>query len=128
MISLTIYVLIVYLIYFTVTIRRFDKDGHYKNKKKKNIKDYDALPSEVKFFVIKYKVDLNKVNLRAVLKLIGLLLALEIVVVMLIVSIFVKKTIGLQILLSTLLLFPIYLISLKLIAMYFKKKGWLKNV
>lgn len=123
-----VYVLIVYLMYFIISVKRFDKEGHYKKKKKKNIEDYEALPSEVKFFITMYKVDLKKVNLRAVLKLIGLLLAIEIVVVMFIVNLLIKKSIALQILASTFLLFPVYIISLKIVGNYFKKKGLVKNV
>lgn len=127
MIVMLIYVLVVYFAYFFISIKRFDKSGHYKNKKKKQVEDFEALPSEVKFFITKYKVDLNKVNLRAVLKLIGLLLAFEIVVVMIIVNLLVKE-ISFQILLATLFLFPVYLISLIFIGKYFNKKGWVKNV
>lgn len=128
MLEYLIYFLVVYLLYFFITIRRFDKEGNYKKKKEKKIENYEALPGEVKYFVLKYKVDLKKVNLRSVLKLIGFILGLEIVIIMVLINMFLKINIAFQIIVATIILLPVYLISLKFLGMYFKKKGWVKNV
>ena len=55
MIETIITVLIIYLVYYFVSVTRYDKDGHLK-KKTKGMTDYDGLPSEVKFFIKKYIV------------------------------------------------------------------------
>ncbi len=116
-------VLIVYILYYIVSISRFDKIGHAK---KEGVSDYQALPSEVKYFVWKYKVDEEKVNYRGVLKLIGLTLGIDIALIIIPVVLLIKNEI-LQIVVSVVLLFPVYLISLKIIGNYFKKKGLVKD-
>lgn len=135
MIEVFVTVLIVYLIYYFVSVSRFDKSGHVKkknNKAKRNkntdkVDDYMALPAEVKYFVKKYNVDLDKVNLRGVLNLIGVVLGIDIAIVSLFVLV-VFKTVVWQVVIASLLIFPIYLISLKFVGNYFKKKGLVKNV
>ncbi len=101
--------LFVYLIYYIFSVNRYDKSGHYKDKSKKyrdknkklspkEIKeqkklDHDKLPSEVLVFVDKYKVDLDKVNIRGLLKMVGLMLGIEIAAVTLLVVIIFKNDI-----------------------------------
>ena len=125
MIEVIITVLIIYLIYYFVSVSRYDKTGHIKNKK---ATDFEGLPSEVKYFVIKYKIDLNKVNLRGVLKLIGLVLGIDIAILSIVVVLLFKDNVVLQMLVAALLIIPIYLISLRFVGNYFKKKGLVKNV
>ena len=123
MISTLIIVLIVYILYYIISISRFDKIGHTK---KKGVSDYEALPSEVKYFVWKYKVDEEKINYRGVLKLVALILGLDIALVLIPVILLIKNEI-LQIVAAVVLLFPVYLLSLKIAGKYFKKKGLVKD-
>ena len=51
MIITLVIVFFVYALYYVVTISRFDKTGHSVNRE---VSDYQALPSEVKYFVKKY--------------------------------------------------------------------------
>ena len=127
MIETFITILIVYLVYFFVSVARYDKNGHLKNKTK-GVSDYDGLPTEVKYFIKKYNIDLDKVNLRGLLKLTGLILGLDIALISIPVVLIFKTNVILQIVVSSLLIIPVYLISLKFLGDYFKKKGLVKNV
>ncbi len=127
MIETFITILIVYIVYYFVSVTRYDKSGHIKNKKNQKVSDYDGLPSEVKYFVKKYKIDLEKVNLRGVLKLVGLILGIDIAILSLAVLLIFRDSVLLQIIVSVLLIIPIYLVSLKFAGNYFKKKGLVKD-
>ena len=127
MLGTIITVLIVYIVYYFVSVARYDKDGHLKNKSK-GVTDYDGLPSEVKYFVKKYNADLKKINLRGLLKLTGFILGIDITIVTLIVVLIFSSNIILQLLVASICIVPIYLISLKFLGKYFKKKGLVKNV
>ena len=127
MIEVIITIFIVYLIYFFVSVQRFDKNGHFKNKKKEKISDYEALPSEVKYFIKKYNVDLEKINLRALLKILGIILGLDIGILSILSILLIKNNVVLEILVASILIIPLYLISLKFLGNYFKKKGLIKN-
>lgn len=119
-------VIIIYILYFIFSVSKFDKYNELKKNKKKDAKEkislYNALPAEVKYFVKRYNVDLNKFNVRGLLKLIGLVLGVDIGIVLAIVLLLVKKM-AYQIILGFILLIPIYLISLRILARYLKKKG-----
>ncbi len=127
MIGTMITILIVYLVYYFVSVARYDKNGHLK-KKSKEITDYDGLPSEVKYFIKKYNIDLDKINLRGLLKLTGLVLGIDIAIVTIIVVLLFNNDIVLELLVGAIAILPLYLISLKLLGKYFKKKGLVKNV
>ena len=106
MLATLLIIFIIYVLYYFTSVSRFDKTGH---PKKKGITDHDALPSEAKYFVEKYKVDKEKVNYKKMLKQIALLLGIDIAIVLIPVMIFIKNEI-LQILICTVLLLPVYLI------------------
>ena len=127
MIETLITILIIYLVYFFVSVNRYDKEGHLK-KRSKEVSDYDGLPAEVKFFIKKYNIDLDKVNLRGLLKLSGLILGIDIALISIPVVLIFKTNVVLQVVVSSLLIIPVYLISLKILGNYFKKKGLVKNV
>lgn len=124
MIITLVIVFFVYALYYVVTISRFDKTGHSVNRE---VSDYQALPSEVKYFVKKYKVDENKVNYRGVLKMFALILGINIAIVVIPVVLLIENEI-LQIVIAVVILFPLFLFSLKLLGNYFKKKGLVKDV
>ena len=129
MIETFITIFIVYIAYYFVSVKRYDKSGHLKkNKKNSKVDDYQGLPSEVKYFVKKYNVDLDKVNLRGVLKLIGLVLGIDIAILSIVVLLIFRDSVVLQVLVSSLLIIPVYLVSLKFVGKYFKKKGLVKDV
>ena len=127
MIEIFITVFIVYIVYYFVSVLRYDKSGHLK-KKQKGITDYDGLPSEVKYFIKKYNIDLDKINLRGLLKLTGLVLGIDIAIISIIVVLIFRTNIVLQLVVASICIIPIYLISLKFLGKYFKKKGLVKNV
>ena len=140
-------ILVVYLLYFIFTISRYDKNGHYKNNKelaeklekaKKKDKekivkemhelDYQKLPSEVKFFVTSYKIDLEKVNIRGLLKLSGMLLAFSIAIALIFILIVLKnQEVTISIFIGFVITMVLYLIGLKIVGTYFKKKGLTKD-
>ena len=124
MVETFITIFIVYIIYYFVSVTRYDKTGHLKNKK---VSDYEGLPSEVKYFVYKYNIDLDKVNLRGVLKLIGLVLGIDIAILSLAVLLIFKESVVLQIIVAVILIIPLYLFSLRFVGNYFKKKGLVKD-
>lgn len=132
MIEMFITILIVYLAYYFISVIRFDKYGHFKknNKKNKNtdkLEDYMALPAEAKYFIKKYNVDLDKVNLRGVLNLIGVVLGIDIAIISLFVLLVFEAVVW-QVIVASILIFPIYLLSIRIVGNYFKKKGLVKDV
>ena len=127
MIEVVITVLIVYFLYYFVSIKRFDKAGHYKNAKEKKISDYEALPSEVKYFITKYKIDTNKINYKPLLKLLGLILGIDIAVLTIICVLIFQKNTVLILIVAAILIIPLYLLSISFVGKYFKKKGLVKN-
>ncbi len=127
MIEVIITVLIVYILYYFISINRFDKAGHYKKVKQQQVTDYEALPAEVKYFIMKYNIDLSKVNLRGVLKLTGLVLGIDIAIVSIIGVLIFKDNIVWLLIVGSIAIIPIYLISLKFVGKHFKKKGLVKN-
>ena len=136
-------ILLVYIIYYIFSVTRYDKSGHYKDKSrgkgkglkklsKEEIKalkkkDYDKLPNEVKFFVSKYKIDLDKVNIRGLLKMVGLVLGIDIAIATIIVVTIFKNDITIEIIVGFIIMLVLYLISLKIMGVYFEKKGLVKD-
>ena len=128
---------VMYIVYFIVSVTKFDKNGHVKKSKKDKKKsrsaeeqkkdDFLSLPAEVKYFIRKYNVNLDKVNLRGVLKIVGLVLGVDIAIVT-VVSVLLFKKLTYQMILAIVLIIPMYLISLKFLAKAFKKRGLIKDV
>jgi hypothetical protein len=136
-------ILLVYIIYYIFSVTRYDKSGHYKDKSRRKgkglkklskeeikalkKKDYDKLPNEVKFFVSKYKIDLDKVNIRGLLKMVGLVLGIDIAIATIIVVTIFKNDITIEIIVGFIIMLVLYLISLKIMGVYFEKKGLVKD-
>ncbi len=127
MIEIFIMVLLVYMAYYFVSVNRYDKSGNLKGNKKDKVANYQGLPSEVKYFIKRYNVDLDKVNLRGVLKLTGLVLGIDIAILTLLVILIFKDKVVIELLIASVLVIPLYLISLKFVGRYFEKKGLVKN-
>lgn len=130
--------LVVYLFYYVWLIRKYDKNGKLKVKKVKGKKigkrkntdiEYQEpkIPSEIQILIIKYRLDMSKINYRGLLKLVGFVCAIDIAFVTTVVS-FVK-TDNPYILLGVgaLLVIPTILISFALLGKLFKKKGLVLN-
>ena len=136
-------ILLVYIIYYIFSVTRYDKSGHYKDKSRRKgkglkklskeeikalkKKDYDKLPNEVKFFVSKYKIDLDKVNIRGLLKMVGLVLGIDIAIATIVVVTIFKNDITIEIIVGFIIMLVLYLISLKIMGVYFEKKGLVKD-
>ena len=84
------------------------------------------MPAEMEFFVIKYKVDLDKINYRYFLQLMGLVIAFDLGIIATIIS-YIDE-LWIQLLVGFILVIVIVLLSFKLLGMYFKKKGLTKDV
>lgn len=129
--------LVVYLFYYVWLIRKYDKYGKLKVRKKRRLfgknKKSDIeyqepkIPSEIQILIIKYHLDMSKINYRGLLKLVGFVCAIDIAFVTTVVS-FVK-TDNPYILLGVgaLLVIPTILISYTLLGTLFKKKGLVLN-
>jgi len=121
----------VYLFYYIVNIKKFNKAGVIKKVKDKKSEDiesatYKALPAEVKYFIMKYKVDLSKINKKGLLKLIAFILGLDITFVTIITALLINDLV-IQILIGSIALIPLFLISMYWLGKYFKKKGLIKD-
>ena len=122
---------IIYILYYLISVNKYDKDGHYKNKKLKNKKDieendYKKLPNEVKIFIDKYNIDISKINIRGLLKSVGFIIAFSIAFGLLIAN-RVSKIPIFQIAVTFLITLIFYFISLTVLGRYLKKKGYVKN-
>ena len=122
---------ILYALYYFTSIRRYDKTGHFKSKNRTSVEkikkdDFDHLPNEVKIFVIKYNVDLDKINLRGLLKLFGVVLCATISLTF-IISRTIVNVLLYQALITFVATIVIYIIFIIALGNYFKKKGLVKK-
>lgn len=106
--------LIFYLLNYLFVIR---------NRKEFNI---DKCPRDVLYFIYKYKININKVNYRSLLKRIGLVNAFIMSFTYTVVTLFDK--IIMILLISLLIIIPLIIICYKLLSIYYKKKGLVNNV
>lgn len=128
MLELVLTTIFVYLVYYLWITFNFDNFGNLKirgrkNKNKNNLEK--KMPSEVKFFVNKYNIDLQKVNYKYFLQVIGLVVAIDFAIIA---NIVIRiKALWLQILLIFVLVIVLTLLSFEILGRYFKKKGLTKN-
>ena len=144
MIWFIVTVVVVYLYYYLFVIRKYDEKGNriIKEKKKKDKgnkekeierpkkkKEVDVVkyPSEVELFIYRYKIDLKKVNFRAMTKAIALVCSIDIALVVTILS-YIPLGMVWKLLIGAVIVFVVILISFSLLGKYFKKKGLTKNV
>ena len=127
MIWMILSILLIYLVYYIWIVFNFDKQGNPKLRKKNKDKNVGRkMPAEVKYFVKKYNVDLDKINYRYFLQAIGLIVAIDVSIIASIV-IFIEK-IWLQMIVIIVLVIILVLVSFGLLGRYFKKKGLTKDV
>ena len=120
MVEILLTVIVIYVLYYVLTIHKYNKMGQLKKKGKKNL--YESLPKEAQFFLSFYHFDMEKLNIRALLNLLAVVLGISITFAIVLANYFTKD-ITLSIVLSAIFLIPIYLCGLKLVAMYLKKRG-----
>lgn len=129
MLEMILTIIFIYLLYYIWIVFNFDKRGEQKlrrKKKKNNTKiDKKKMPSEVQFFVIKYNIDLNKVNYRYFLQLMGLVIAFDLSIVITIMEFI--KILWIKLVVAFILMIVIVLLSFHLLGRYFKKKGLTKD-
>jgi len=141
MIWFIVTVVVVYLYYYLFVIRKYDEKGNRiikekkgkgtakekaKSKKKKEV-DVVKYPSEVELFIYGYKIDLKKVNFRAMTKAIALVCSIDIALVVTILS-YIPLGMVWKLLIGAVIVFVVILISFSLLGKYFKKKGLTKHV
>lgn len=130
--------IVVYLFYYAWIIRKYDKTGKAKvkkakrksNKKNENVEivyEEPKIPAEIQILIVKYRLDMSKINYRGLLKLVGFVCAIDIAFITTVVS-FVKSDNPYILLgVGALLVIPTILISFALLGKLFKKKGLVLN-
>ena len=124
MLEMIISIIVIYLFYYVWIVMNFDKSGKSKRKSKKKT-DEKKMPIEIQYFVTRYNIDLEKVNYRSFLKLMGMVVAFDLSIIGSI--IIYIKSLWLQLLVGFILVLIITLTSFSLLGNYLKKKGLTKN-
>lgn len=127
MIGFILIVVVTYLIYYLFVVRKYDEYGNYKVKKGKTSQKKLKYPTEVEILILKYRIDLKKINFRALLKLVGLVCAIDIALIVTILVLLPIDNYLILLLVGFVLMFPVILISYKILGRFFKKKGLTKN-
>ena len=127
MLDLIIIAAFIYVLYYFITINRYDKNGHAKTKQKvtkseQEVLDYIKLPTEAKLFINKYKLDISKINIRALLKALGVTIGIDVGITSIVVILLIKNII-LELIVGLLLMIILYIISMKILANSLKKRG-----
>ena len=94
-----------------------------KNKKIKEVKDDIKIPTEVEILILKYHIDLSKINYKKLLKMVGLMCSIDVGLIITILSLVPTDNIYIQLLVGAILIIPTILISYAILGNYFKKKG-----
>ncbi|MDD6879315.1 MAG: hypothetical protein PUD59_03680 [bacterium] len=123
MIELIFTIIFIYLLYYIWIIFNFDKSG--KERKRKKCKLTKKMPAEFEVFVVKYKVDLEKVNYRYFLELMALVIAFDLGITITLISYI--KIFWISIVAGFFLILFLVFISYYFLGKYFKKKGLVKN-
>lgn len=101
--------LLVYVLYYFTTLR-----GYKKNKKKK-------IPNEIQYLIMKYKLDMKKINKKSFIRIINIVASFDISIVVTVIA-FINN-IYLELLVGLALIIPIILITFSWIGIYYSKKG-----
>ena len=129
MLGLVFTIMFIYMLYYFWIAFNFDKRGEQKQrgKKKKEITKIDKKkrPAEGQFFVIKYNIDLDKVNYRYFLQLMGLVIAFDLSIVITIMGFI--KILWIKLVVAFILMIVIVLLSFYILGNYMKKKGLTKD-
>ena len=99
-----------------------------KNKKLKEQKEDIKFPTEVEILMVRYRVDLSKINYKRVLKIVGWMCSIDVGLILGILSYIPIENVYVLILIGGVMMIPIILISYAIVGNYLKKKGLTKNV
>ena len=116
-----VYELILFLISFVLVFLLYQIFIVRRAKSKKNPKE----PFEVTYLVLKYKLDLKKVNYKNLLRVISIVSSFDIALVVSIIVLL--KSFILEIIVGFISILVIILVSYHLIYLIYKKKGMIKN-
>lgn len=105
--------LIVYLISYLILLRKKDKY------------DEDKIPVEVAYMIKKYNLDMKNINYKKFLNNVIWIGSIDMAIAVIV--IYYIENIFLQLLVGFIVLIPLILISFKLLAKYYIKKGFVKN-
>lgn len=132
MVYFIITVILVYLFYYIWIIRKYDKNGKLKVKTKAKKGEVIELgepkiPSEIQILIVKYRLDMSKINYRGLLKVVGFVCAIDIAFITTIISLIKSDNLYILLGIGALLTIPTILISFALLGRLFKKKGLVLN-
>ncbi len=113
LIYFTVTFLIVYVLYYFTTLR-----GYKKNKKKR-------VPNEIQYLIVKYKLDMKKINKKSFCRIINIIASFDISLVVTVVAFF--NNVYLELLIGLALIIPIIIITFSWIGIYYSKKGKTKD-
>lgn len=114
------------IVRFLVTFIIVYLGNYFFNIRKAKKLNLDKCPRDVLYFIQVYKININKVNYRNLLKRIGAINALIIAITYSVVTLLDR--ILLVLLTAPLIIIPLIIISYKLLGIYYKKKGFVNNV
>ena len=126
MLSMIICIVFIYLLYFFWISFNYDKTGNLKKHRKgKNNNPEEKIPPEFQLFIYRYNIDLSKVNLRYLLQFLALVVAIDLSIVVTVISFI--NILWLKLVLGFILMLVFVFISFKIAGDYFNKKGLVKN-
>ena len=94
-----------------------------KKRKKKNNKDKEII--EVKYLILRYKIDLDKISYNQLIQICALVSSLDISIAVTIMTL--TKNFILEMLLGFGSIFILIFISYHMVYLFYKKKGMIKN-
>ena len=96
-----------------------------KRKKKRGKQNKELL--EIKYLVNKYGLDIKKANYN---QLVWIVCFVSSFIITVVVSVLILANLSylLQLIVSFIIVLPLFIISYKLVSLYYKKKGMIKNV
>lgn len=94
-------------------------------KKAKKIKNIEKMPTEVKYLVSKYKIDIKKVNYNQLLQIVALVSSLDITLVVSVLTL--VENFFISILISIVLVVVTIFISYHFVGNFYRKKGMIKD-
>lgn len=120
----------IYMLYYLFTIRKelnkINKRKKKKQGKKKKKIDEAKLPVEINYLVLKYRLDLGKINYFRFLQIMGVTTSFDLALIITLVS-FLDSA-GLQLVVGFFALIPILLISYHIVGKIYQKKGKMIDV
>lgn len=117
--------IIVYIIYQFVFILPKKKTKSKVDKIKRKKKEKNEI-LEIRYLILKYKLDIKKVNYNQLLQVVALVSSFDIALIVAI-EMMLESSLF-QILVVFILVWPVFIFSYYLVFKFYKKKGMIKNV